>query len=144
MRARLLLGFAVVAALGCGRQFVPVSGKVTMDGEPLAGVLVSFQPVAKEGTVEAGPGSQATTDAKGEFTLTASTGEKGAVVGKHRVIISRLHPEIGGRDERAPRGGWPLGDEVPSQYSSESTLTFDVPPGGTTKADFPLTTAPPP
>ena len=39
-----------------------------------------------------------------------------------------------------PRGGWPQAEKVPSRYNSDSEETFDVPPGGTDKADFPLVT----
>jgi len=143
MRARLLLGVAAVAALGCGRQFAPVSGKVTMNGEPVAGATVVFQPIAKEGAIEAGPGSVGTTNEKGEYTLTADTGQNGAVVGKHRVMISSLgvKPGAEGGDQR---GGPPLEDRIPGRYNADTSLTFDVPDGGTNKADFPLTTTPPP
>jgi len=141
MRARLLLGLVLLLALGCGtgRKIVPVSGTVTFNGKPLAGATVSFQPIAPPGTVEAGPGSQAKTNDNGEFTLKLSTGENGAVVGKHRIIISLLNEQIGDGDARPPRGGWPLADRVPKRYNSESQETFDVPAAGTTKADFTLT-----
>lgn len=142
MRARLVLGLALVLALGCGsRKFAPVSGKVTLNGQPLAGATVSFQPIAPEGSVEAAPGSVGKTNEKGEYTLKAATGENGAWVGQHRVIISSLDPKVGEGDERAPRGGWPLADKVPEKYSQDpkQMLTFTVPAGGTDKADFALT-----
>jgi hypothetical protein len=137
MRARWLLGVAVVSALGCGgRTFVPVSGKVTLNGQPLAGATVFFQPVAPPGSTDAGPGSQGKTNDRGEFKLTAATGENGAVAGEHRVMISLLNPQVGDSDERAPRGGWPLADKVPSKYNTDTTLQFVVAPGK--PADFPL------
>jgi hypothetical protein len=144
MRTRLLLGLAAVAALGCGREFAPVSGKVTLNGQPVAGATVVFQPIAREGSIDAGPGSVGTTNDKGEYTLTADTGQKGAVVGKHRVMISSLGVKPGseGGDQR---GGPPLENRLPGVYNdADTSLTFDVPAGGTNKADFPLTTAPPP
>ena len=71
------------------------------------------------------------------------TGQKGAVVGSHRVRISALKEEFGEGDARRtgppPRGGWPLADRVPRKYNADSKLTFDVPPGGTDAADFKLT-----
>ncbi len=140
MRARLLLGFAVVLALGCGsRKFAPVSGKVTLNGTRLADATVSFQPIAEKG-IQAGPGSTGKTNEKGEFILKASTGENGAWVGKHRVMISLLNSQIGDRDERPPRGGWPLEDKVPAKYGpgGKEELTFVVTSGGTDKADFDL------
>src|SRR5262249_10656345 len=137
MPARLVLGLAVIWAVGCGdsNKFVPVSGKVTLNGSPLAHATVSFQPFAKPGSIEAGEGSTGKTNEKGEFTLTSSTGKSGALVGKHRVSISALDPQIGEHDTRPPRGGWPKADKVPSRYNAKTELTFDVLPGGTNKAD---------
>src|SRR5258708_3597923 len=122
MRSRLLIGVALLLALGCGpgKKFVPVSGKVTLNGKPLVNAMVSFQPIAAKGSVEAGVGSQAKTNEQGEFTLKASTGELGALVGKHQVIISSASPQTGDDDARPPRGGWPLAEKVPSRYNSES------------------------
>jgi hypothetical protein len=140
MRARLVLGLPLVLALGCGgAKLAPVSGKVTLDGQPLAGATVSFQPIAPQGSTEAGPGSSAKTDDKGEYKLTTDKGVDGAVVGKHRVIITCLQQQVGDSDARPPRGGWPLADKVPSRYNADSKETFEVPRGGTDKADFNLT-----
>jgi hypothetical protein len=141
MRARLLVGVALVLALGCGsgKQFAPVSGKVTLNGQPLANATVSFQPIAEAGSVEAAPGSTGKTNEKGEYSLTASDGKYGAWVGKHRVRISALQEQVGGGDQRPPRGGWPQADKVPRRYNDESKETVQVLPSGTDKADFNLT-----
>jgi hypothetical protein len=140
-RTALLFGIAVVSIVGCSssESFVPVSGKVTLNGNPLSHATVSFQPFAKAGSIEAGEGSTAKTNEKGEFTLSSSTGKRGALVGKHRVSISALDPQIGEHDARPPRGGWPRADKVPSRYNAKTELTYDVPSGGTNKADFDLT-----
>ncbi len=140
MQSRLLLGFAVVFAMGCNsNKFAPVSGKVTLNGTPLSKATVSFQPMAPPGSIEAGEGSTGKTNEKGEFTLKSSTGKSGAFVGNHRVSISALDQQIGEHDGRPPRGGWPMADKVPSRYNAKSELTFPVPSGGTNKADFDLT-----
>jgi hypothetical protein len=140
MRARLLAGFAVVLALGCGsNKVVPVSGKVTMDGKPLKNATVSFQPIAEGKNIEAGPGSVGKTNDQGEYTLTTDKGDPGAVVGKHRVTIAIIAPEAG-QDDKRRRGGPKLENKIPKRYGpgGKDELTFDVPAGGTTKADFPL------
>jgi hypothetical protein len=141
MRTRLPLGLAALLVLvpGCGSRFAAVSGKVTLNGQPLANATVSFQPVAPPGSKDPGPGSQAKTNEKGEFTLQTSTGQNGAVVGTHRVSIIALDPQVGEGDARPPRGGWPLADKVPPRYNANTTLSFEVPSGGTDKADFALT-----
>jgi hypothetical protein len=127
--------------MGCGGSdaFVPVSGKVTLNGNPLSGATVMFQPMGKPGSIVAGEGSTGKTNDKGEFTLKSSTGKNGALVGKHSVSITALNPKVGEHDTRPPRGGWPTADKVPSRYNAKSELTFDVGPGGTNQAGFDLT-----
>lgn len=141
MRDRLVLSLVLLVAPGCTGwgKFTPVSGKVTLNGEPLVRATVSFIPVAKPGSLEAGEGSAGKTNDQGQFTLTTSTGKKGALVGRHRVSISALDQRAGEHDTRPPRGGWPKADKVPIRYNSKSELTFDVPSAGTHNANFELT-----
>ena len=137
MRARLLLGFALVLGLGCGSgKFAPVSGTVTMNGKPLGGALVIFSPIAKEGSIDAGPGSSGKTNDKGEYTLTSDTGGTGAFVGKHRVSVSLMNPGTGESDDRRRPGQ--LVNQVPVRYNGKTELTYEVPAGGTEKANFAL------
>ena len=137
MRASLLLGFALVLGLGCGSgKFAPVSGTVTMNGKPLAGALVIFSPIAREGSIDAGPGSSGKTNDKGEYTLTSDTGRTGALVGKHRVSVSLMNPGTSESDERRRPGQ--LVNQVPVRYNGKTELTYEVPAGGTDKADFAL------
>lgn len=134
-------------ASGCGgTTYAPVSGKVTYNDAPLAGAQVLFQPVGGQGGVAAGVGSFAKTDSEGRFKLEASTATPtaGAVPGRHQVRIA-LPPAkgiIGQQDsDAANAGGKPITqatNPVPAEYNEKSTLTFDVPPGGTMSADFSL------
>jgi hypothetical protein len=136
LRRRLITLLALLAAGGCGSEFdvVPVSGRVTLDGEPLPECAVLFQPIAPPGKVNAGPGSTATTDADGRYTLTTVfEGRKGAVVGEHRVILST------GRDIDESDMATIVGERVPARYQ-DGSLTITVPAGGTDQADFELTT----
>jgi hypothetical protein len=138
MRWRILLGLALVAVLGCGgNRFVPISGTVTLDGKPLPNATVSFQPIAPEGSIDAGIGSTGKTDAQGHYSLIAANGQTGALVGKHRVQISAVAAEVGDSDERPPRGGWTQKDKVPEKYD-KNPIEKDVPAGGTDKMDFDL------
>lgn len=118
---------------GCGESYkvVPVSGKITVDGQPLANASVYFQPT---GDKAAGvPASMALTDAQGNYTLTTATEkpQEGAVPGSHKVILSAVSQD--------PQGG-----EVPTESSSlpekaaKADLSFDVPPEGTDQANFDL------
>src|SRR5262245_46077525 len=74
---------------GCGRtQFAPVSGVVRLNGQPLVGASVSFEPILGDKTTY-GPGSHGLTDANGQYKLRVSTQDiHGAMVGKHTVRIS--------------------------------------------------------
>jgi len=135
---RSLIPFALALSLvaGCGRGgAVPVSGRVTLNGQALGNVHVSFQPVAVDKDHNPGGGSYAITDADGRFTLRLVEGDTpGAVVAKHRVEITPRNAD----DDRDRRGkGAATG--VPARYNRNSELTFDVPAGGTNKADFSLT-----
>ena len=133
-----LLALTALVCVGCSAaKFAPVSGKVTLNGKALPNATVTFQPEGKE----PGPGSIGTTDAEGKYVLKMATGEAaGAVVGKHKVSItaggdagsdSSAPPTPG----KAPNSPPPL----PEEYNAKTKLTFDVPAGGTTTANFDLT-----
>jgi hypothetical protein len=144
---RILRGNAVRAAcltialmVGCGGspfELVPVSGVVTLDGKPVPYTQVTFQPRSTDDPTQAGPSSVASCDDTGRFELKTIKGEDGAVVGTHTVRISSLGPP---RDLSGDTNVGPLPvDAFPAQYNTDSTLTFDVPEGGTTEANFALT-----
>jgi hypothetical protein len=133
--AALLL---VIVLVGCGSgDLVPVSGTITLDGKPLANASVTFQPVGL-GSKEAGAGSYGKTDANGRYSLRViSTKEqKGAVVGKHRVAVSM------GVDNGSDV--IPVKEPLPARYNNKTILEFDVPSGGSEKADFSLDSKPDP
>ena len=123
----------VAAALvsGCGGGPAAVSGVVSLDGKPVEGATVNFTPAAGDGGGLGG--SYGKTDAQGRYTLQTVAGDKrGAAVGKHKVTISLSKP-----DPSNPEGA--AKDLIPAKYNVKSDLTFDVPSGGTNKADFALT-----
>ncbi len=139
---RTLLAAMPVALLclasGCGGgqeyKAAPVSGTVTIDGKPVAGIVVTFQPAGVSGQ-NPGPGSTGTTDENGKFTLLFATAERkpGAAVGKHRVTFATRMEDQGD----VSRGPNPK-ELVPRKYQGQ-TLEFEVKAGGTDKADFALT-----
>jgi hypothetical protein len=125
---------------GCGGpkyQTAPVSGRVTLDGRPLASAHVSFQPIAP-GKPDPGPGSFGRTDANGNFRLeTIGVHKDGAVVGQHIVRISPYQPDQGLKDDDVR----PRDTTLPAQ-ADDGSLRFEVPPGGTDRADFAITSRP--
>jgi len=101
-----LLGVLVLLA-GCsqdGPEIVPVTGKVTRNGQPVPKLFLSFQP-------DNGRASWATSDDDGNFELEYDSTHKGARVGNHTVTLlhrpasideemkmnkgkAKLHPEM--------------------------------------------------
>ena len=135
MRLRYLVLLALFCALGCGGEKVAsVSGTVTLDGKPLPNAAVTFQPVG-EGSLTPGEGSYARTDNQGRYTLERKGGQKGAVVGRHRVEITARIDD--GQDKPDQDRRTRAKERVPPRYNTQSTLNFEVKPGENT-ANFPL------
>ena len=140
------LAVAALAALtlGCGGpSYVPVSGVITLDGKPYGKAVVNFQPIGTPDNPNPGRGSAAYTDESGRFVL-LSDDHKGAVVGKHRVTVATREDSIG---KASTEGGTPddaptfrRGEPIPPEWNSMSDKQFDVPAGGTDKANFDIVT----
>jgi hypothetical protein len=74
----------LVLAAGCSKT-AAVKGRVTLDGQPVAGATVLFVP---EPEVRGRPAS-AITDSDGNFCLTTYRAEDGAVPGAYRIVVSK-------------------------------------------------------
>ncbi len=122
----LCLGVLIVAALGCGSKepMGQVSGKVTLQGNPLPGAEVEFQPVDNR------PPSTGRTDAQGRYELQYSAQQRGAVAGEH---VVRITTEQDPSDDGTP--GTP--EKLPPKYNVQSDLKRTVKPGRQT-IDFEL------
>src|SRR5690606_27047316 len=99
---------ASVLLVGCGGTDGPplgsVSGRVTLDGQPLANAVVQFQPTGADGTYSAGR-----TDEDGYYQLRYTRDRYGALIGSHRVSVSTAAPDA--EDEQGnPR---PAPERVP-------------------------------
>lgn len=133
-----LVALMIAPLAGCGSkgyQLAPVSGVVTLDGKPVPGTLVNYQPVGSEG-VTPGPGSTGRCDENGRYTLSTIRDETGAVVGLHRVRIYSYSPES--PVEQDTDEGLPS-EQFPERYNYRSELEITIEPGGTDAADFALT-----
>ncbi len=89
---RLLVCVLAAGLAGCGGDgrpahapAVPVSGRVTVNGQPAAGALVVFHATARG--LEAGPSPFATTAADGSYRLTFYTADEGAPEGEYAVTV---------------------------------------------------------
>jgi hypothetical protein len=139
-RRSLVLTVVAAWVAGCGGpgyRIAPVSGRVTLDGKPLAQATVQFYPVGPQSNVSPGPPSSGVTDDDGRFTLVLSDGtaKKGAVVGKHKVIVL-LTPKQDPADTR-PRHYV----QLPAKYNRRTELEREVPAQGA-EPTFELTSKP--
>jgi len=134
LRMSLLVAAMLAAAIGCsgprdGFDYQPVSGKVTLDGQPLAGATVAFIP--QSNTLESGRPSTGMTNEAGAFTLKSMGGQTGAVVGDHVVSISTKVVDNDTQELISK-------ETIPAKYNDRSKLTFTVPRSGTDTANFEL------
>lgn len=122
----LALVAAMLFATGCGGggpELGRVSGTVTIDGKPAAGVKVSFSPV------DGGRSSMATTDDSGNYELAFSPTEKGALVGTHNVSILAPEPSV---DMGSGVSSETLEDTTIPQEYLDAKKTEEVKPGSNT------------
>jgi hypothetical protein len=111
----ILLAALLTFSAGCSPsdqpELVPVRGRVTLDGQPLADAYIVFQ------SESGGRGSRATTRSDGSYELAYLRNTMGVRPGKHRIYITTA---IEGR---------PI-ERVPRKYNKETTLTATVPESG--------------
>lgn len=148
---RVLFADVVISAVlalavsGCGGpnadvpELAPVSGKVTLNGQPASGVTVMFIPAGST----KGRASYGTADESGRYELMYDQDHKGTPVGEYKVIFSKMVAPDG---SDLPAGAVPADmgavEKLPPKYSSEE-LTQEkatVPSGGGT-FDFDLKTS---
>lgn len=128
---RTAAGFVLIGLLaaGCGGSSAetPVSGTVTLDGDPLAGAAVVFRPTG--GTP--GNGGTGVTGPDGKYTLVGPQGQKGLPNGSYKVTVSRPLR----KDGTPPPPGLPpiesdAVETVPAKYSdpakTELAVTVDA------------------
>ena len=101
----------LLVALGCGGEVrhTPVTGTVTMDGQPLGDVVITFIPVDGAGVSPVGRA-----DSSGKFQMGTETATNGVKPGKYKVTVapgpskeSRAsgHPSEAFKQKSPPEGG---------------------------------------
>lgn len=118
----LWAAFGCLAFIGCGDsgpELGQISGTVTVDGQPVEGLQVEFQP-------EQGRPAMGFTDQQGHYTVEYTAGRAGAMLGPHQVRIS------------VPAGSQ-VPVKIPAKYNSRTELTAQVEPGSN-QFDFQLST----
>lgn len=128
-----ILGSFVITCLGCGGvsgpELAEVTGKVTLDGQPLAKVSLQFTPESPDGSPSYG-----VTDSDGAYELLFSNDRSGAMPGKHRVEILPVEPET---DDSGKLVEGAVLVKIPVRYSQPGSLTADV-QAGSNSIDFAL------
>jgi hypothetical protein len=131
---RILLVISAIACLvpaGCGRREYTgerryaISGKVTVDGQPMGMGVISFLPQDEGGRVSGGP------IAEGAYNVPEA---KGPNAGRYRVEIH--WNKLTGRKIPNPMDPGAMIDEMmeglPAKYHTNSELTAEVAPKQTT------------
>lgn len=122
------LASLVLSGCGDGVDNSAVSGTVTLDGAPLEGAIVEFQPTT-------GRASVGVSDAEGNYTLALTASISGAIIGDHKVTITTAQAPSGGEgNEPLVEGRKEL---LPAKYNTATELTAKVESGSNT-IDFDL------
>jgi len=121
--------------VGCGPSGLktsPVTGKVTIDGQPAVNCRIDFQPIHEANQVASGQIAE-----DGSYTLlTGVSGTPGAMVGKYKVVLVPMGGDMAMGDEEPdymsgsadPTAG-PESEEpgmVPKEYMSAETTPKEV------------------
>lgn len=134
------LVLALAGSTGCGGDGLsrgPITGQVTLGGQPLASGRILFMPMA--------PNKGPTVSAPiigGQYTLSR---KEGPIAGQNRVEVeANLDLGFAIDDEAAfaQRGGRPLPpNPVPADFNRNSKLTVEVKPGEDNKFDVTIPAA---
>lgn len=119
------LGLVAVAAIlvGCGESKVPVSGAITLSGEPLGDVRVIFQ--GSEGKF-----GFANVDSSGQFQVTSEKPGDGIPAGSYQIGVTPISPA-----SEQPSGQEDYSAPPPAKFSEKyfnpdtSGLNVQVEPG---------------
>jgi len=113
-----------VGLMGCnaggpaGPTLFPVTGVLTVGGQPVADVNVQLIPVE---LTENAVYSAGKTDASGKFSVVAGNGNPGAAKGKYKVVLSKVAAAAPG-DNLSP-------EQVKKATEEYKKATGDKPPG---------------
>ncbi|OWK43701.1 carboxypeptidase regulatory-like domain-containing protein [Fimbriiglobus ruber] len=140
----VLFGGLVVVSAGCGSSeggqaldMVPVSGNITVNGNPTGNVELTFWPQADT----KGQGGAGSTDSTGRYEVASPQGKKGLPPGKYKVVASRrLNPDGSPPDPKTPPIESNARETLPSKYSDKlkTELFLTISAGDKRSFDFSL------
>jgi hypothetical protein len=144
----LVLTVGVLAGCGDGRpSLVPVSGTVMLNGAPIEGALVGFEPDGIDGYSRP---SIATTDSAGKFVVGTYDKADGMPKGKYKVtvlkkeVVGKLPENYNSEDTAANVQPVKYQWTVPQKYatSANSGLSVEVTSSGMTPSEITLSGEP--
>lgn len=129
----LILTCAAGFLFGCGGASdapvtYPVSGKVTLDGQPLAQGNIIFRDAAEKTASAAGKIEN------GEFSFEAVAGKKAVVITATREVPGKT--VVGGAPDEPPVPA--IEQYLPATYNEKTTLEADVSDSGANEFTFEL------
>ncbi len=117
----LLIALLALTSLSCGKSdrkpVFPVSGRVLLDGKPLAYAFVVFHPRAGRGSDDVRPRAHA--DATGRFVLSTYDSADGAPAGEYRITVEKYRPP-----KESDKG--PPVNLLPTRYAKPDTSNLAV------------------
>ena len=118
---RVLAPIFLLSFCGCtpSGDLGMVTGTITLNGEPVEGVVVEFNPQGGTGSVAMGQ-----TDANGKYEAMFTMNRKGASLGENLIRLSTADVGID-----LDGTGKPVRNFVPAEYGANSTLVRTVEPG---------------
>lgn len=135
MRVEWWTGMGAILALtmvtGCSPKssvtIVPVEGRVTLDGQPVRGCVVTFQPA--DAHAKTGPQAIGIPDNDGRFKLRTSGERAGAVIGVYRVFMvpgddNAVIPQSATASQASLASALPIA--IPGRYQSPATSGLDA------------------
>jgi hypothetical protein len=129
-RFRFAALLCAAVCLGCTQSdTVPVTGVVTLDGQPAAQAEVLFNP--KTGRMASG-----VTDDQGRFALSTAKPNDGAMPGEYIVTLFEYYPPD--KPPKMPPPGQPLPSRFPPKYAdpAKSPLTATIERGKPNEFQF--------
>jgi hypothetical protein len=124
------------AMVGCGSdgpELARVQGKVTLDGKPVQGAVVTYVPVG-------GTASYGKTNSKGEYQLMFTDSKYGAMIGSHSVELEvKRIPASELKEMKAEGQEVPTEFvDIPKKYRKAGALTAEV-KRGSNEINFDMT-----
>ena len=117
-----LVWVACLAVVGCSNRpkVAPVRGIVKMDGKPLPGGRVMFQPIATGEKKIVGQAALGHIQKDGTFVLTTYEEGDGAIIGSHHPVVMENRQEDAANPDHPTKPGPKIG------VISLNDITFEV------------------